>query len=314
MSQLGYPENILEFAAVFHSDDICLDYLVKSRWPDGFVCPGCGHRGGWWIKSCRRFQCTGCRRQVSPLSNTLMHRSHLPIRTWFWAAYLVSTHTPGMSAVQLQRQLGIGQVRSAWFLLHRLRLAMVKGKRKPLEGVVEWGLHEVGSPLRGVRRDGVIKAPKRTTIVGAVEVVKNEKGKEMVGKLRLQIVSSPRSDDIKNFLSMNVAAGSDLRCAPQSVYSGSARAGACPEDGQHVHRVFENMREWLNGIHHGVSSKYLQAYLDEFVFRFNRRDRPMAAFRCLLGVLTEKPPMKSHRLTALAQTQKPKNNRARGET
>lgn len=320
MAKPDYPKTILEFAAAFNSDDVCLEYLVSSRWPEGFVCPHCRNQGGWWLKSYRRFQCTRCHRQTSPLAKTLMHRSHLPIRTWFWAAYLVSTHTPGISAVQLQRQLGIGQVRSAWFLLHRLRQAMVKGNRKPLEGCVEWGIFEVGSPLPGIRDHGVIKAARKTLVAGAVEVHRTRAEKEVVGKLRLQVLPSASHVAVQKFLLQNVAEGSTLRGGlgekAQDVLveryhrhsmaiSGGSRSRA--EHSLHIGRAFDNLRGWLNGIHHGVNRRYLQAYLDEFVFRFNRRDRPMSAFRSLLGILTEKPPLELQSLTM--SRERPTNRR-----
>ena len=137
MPKQGYPHTILEFAAQFHSDAVCLEYLIQSRWPDGFVCPECRKPGGWWLADIRRFECKSCHHQTSTLSGTLMHGSHLPIRLWFWAAYLVATHTPGISAVQLRRQLGIAKTDTAWFLLHRLRQGMVRKDREPLSGIVE---------------------------------------------------------------------------------------------------------------------------------------------------------------------------------
>ena len=102
----GYAADILDFSVRFDTEEACFEYLRTIRWPDGFICPACSHRGGWWLKAYSRFECQACHRQLSPLSGTVMHRSHLPLRLWFWAAYFVSTHTPGISAVQLQRQLG----------------------------------------------------------------------------------------------------------------------------------------------------------------------------------------------------------------
>lgn len=139
----------MEFAAKFHNDEVCLKYLVENRWPEGFICPICHHKGGWWLKKYGRFECAKCHRQVSPLAGTLLHRSHLPVHQWFWAAYLVATHTPGISAVQLQRQLGIAKNDTAWFMLHRLRQGMVNVDRTPLSGLIEADETHIGGPAKG---------------------------------------------------------------------------------------------------------------------------------------------------------------------
>jgi len=138
-----------------------------------------------------------------------MHDSHLSLRVWFWAAYWVATHTPGISAVQLQRQLGIAKYESAWFLLHRLRQGMVRANRGPLAGVVEADETHVGGPAEGHRGRGVAKAPHASLVMGAVEVrsLTNKIGKsvERAGRLRLQKVRSASGEEIKLFLSSNVA-------------------------------------------------------------------------------------------------------------
>ena len=105
--EVDYPSDIIEFSSQFSTEEACFSYLNRIRWPKGFVCPHCLQNGGWWLEKHLRFECKACHRQTSPLSGTLLHRSHFPLRLWFWAAYFVSTHTPGMSAVQLQRQLSI---------------------------------------------------------------------------------------------------------------------------------------------------------------------------------------------------------------
>lgn len=242
-----------------------------------------------------------------------MHRTHLPIHVWFWAAYLVTTHTPGISAVQLQRQLGISKVDSAWFLLHRLRQGMVRAERAPLGGIVEADESYVGGPAKGRKGRGVREAPTKTLIVGAVEIVsfQNKKGEheERAGRIRLEILRSASEDNIGKFLKKNVAAGSTVRSDGWRGYSQTALKGyrhvrqvqGSPEYAKelapHIHRVFSNLKSWLIGIHHGVAPKYLQSYLDEFVFRFNRRSYPMVAFRSLLEIVTQKTPLKLKNLT-----------------
>lgn len=313
MAKSDYPKTIMEFAATFHSDEICYQYLIENRWPDGFVCPKCHNNGGWWLEKYHRFECSVCHRQTSPLSGTLMHRSHLPIHLWFWAAYLVSTHTPGISAVQLQRQLGISKVDTAWFVLHRLREGMVRELREPLSGLIEADESYVGGPSKEKRGRGVMVSPNKSLIIGAVEIVmhktKNGKIQEKAGRLRLQKIPTASEKEIKNFLNHNVALGSTIKSDGWTGYSNDSMSGykhlgliqqspqQASELAPHIHRAFSNLKSWLIGIHHGVEPKYLQSYLNEFVFRFNRREYPMSAFRSLLNIVVSKTPMTLGQLT-----------------
>ena len=302
----------MEFAAQFHNDEVCLKYLIESRWPDGFICPHCDHTGGWWLAKYKRFECTTCHKQVSPLAGTLLHRSHLPIHLWFWAAYLVTTHTPGMSAVQLQRQLGVSKIDTAWFLLHRLRQGMLNIERSPLSGLIETDETYIGGPAKGKKGRGVREAKNKTLVGGAVEVLsyfdKRGKIQKKSGRLRLQILKAASEEEIRKFVRDNIALGSTIKSDGWSGYSSSALAGyyhqrevqGNPQKAQElapqIHQVFANLKAWLIGIHHGVDPKYLQFYLNEFVFRFNRRGHPMSAFRSLFEILTAKQPLTLRKL------------------
>lgn len=315
MVKPDYPKTILEFAAKFHSDEICFQYLIENRWPDGFVCSNCGNIGGWWLSKQHRFECSGCHRQFSPIAGTLMHRSHLPIRLWFWAAYLVSTHTPGISAVQLQRQLGIAKIDTAWFMLHRLRQGMVNLDRTPLSGLIEADETHIGGPAKGKRGRGVRTSANKTLIAGAVEILdykaKNGELEKKAGRLRLQILKSASEGEIGKFLKANVAHGSTIKSDGWKGYSKFALVGFSHQQlvqgvlqkghklVPQIHQIFSNLKSWLIGIHHGVEPKYLQAYLDEYVFRFNRRAFPMSSFRSLFEILLAKKPL------TLAKLKKP---------
>src|SRR5678815_5797189 len=113
-------------------------YLADARWPDGFRCPDCDHDKGWEL-STKAFtrECASCRRQTSVTAGTVMHASKLPLTVWFWAAYLMATHSNGIAALQLQGQLGLGSYKSAWLLAAKLRRAMVAPGRALLAGLVE---------------------------------------------------------------------------------------------------------------------------------------------------------------------------------
>jgi transposase-like protein len=232
------------------------------------------------------------------MAGTAMHRSHVGIQEWFWTTYLVATHTPGFSAKQLERQIGC-TYRTAWFMLHRLRRAMVSDVRSKLEGDVEADETIIGGPVKGKTGRGVTALATRTMIFGAVEVInytdKFGRVAERAGRLRLAITRKADEESIGQFLMQNVAEGSMIRTDGWKGYSRTAlsnhRHTQSPGlKATHIHRAFGNLKTWLNGTHHGVDPKYLQVYLDEFVFRFNRRKTPMAAFQTLLGIATCKSP------------------------
>lgn len=304
MGRPGYPKTMREFRQQFASRESCLDYLAKSRWPDGFVCPSCGSKTAYLNAKRYVFECRDCGKQTSPTAGTTMHRSKIPIEDWFWAAYMMSTHTPGLSAKQLQRYLGTSNYESAWYLLQRFRKAMVNDARSPLSGNVEADETLVGGPAKGKKGRGVASDKNKSLVLGMVEVLSYKdssgKTKKRAGRVRLQVAKKADEETIRTFLDDNLKPGSKVQTDGWRGYSETAlldyrhvvKVQGSPQSASrlapHIHRVFSNLKTWLNGTHHGVEPKYLQAYLDEFVFRFNRRQTPMAAFQTLLGIGTTK--------------------------
>ena len=172
-SEGRFPKSLIEFQERFASEGVCAEYLFARRWPEGFVCPGCGDGRAWLLKTkAFTYQCAACGRQTSVTAGTIIHASKLPLTTWFWAAYLMATHSNGISAVQLQSQLGLGSYRTAWMLCAKLRRAMVNPEREPLCGVVE--ADETIIPL--VPKDDPVVLPAgrsgvgKMLVAGAVEV------------------------------------------------------------------------------------------------------------------------------------------------
>jgi len=134
---MARARSLSEFQKAFPDEASCVAFLFKRRWPDGFICPGCGERRAAVLKSRPRlYECLDCGRQTSITAGTAMHRSKLPLTAWFWAAHLMATHSNGMSARQLEDQLGV-TYKTAWLLTQKLRRSMVDPDREPLEGVVE---------------------------------------------------------------------------------------------------------------------------------------------------------------------------------
>ena len=146
------------------------------------------------------WQCRACRQQTSVTAGTVLHGTRTPLTQWFWAAYLVSTHTPGVSALQLQRQLGLSRYETAWMLLHKLRRAMVRPDRTPLQAKVEVDETYVGGPevgLRGGRERG-----QKALVVAAVEVRGTGSG-----RVRLAVVPDASGPALTGFVRAHVAPG-----------------------------------------------------------------------------------------------------------
>ena len=202
------PGSLPEFEARFPDDEACARWLFGKRWPDGFRCPGCGHAKGWELgRGTLLVECARCRRQTSVTAGTVLHRSHLPLKLWFLAAWLVATHKNGMSARQLWLQLGLGSYKTAWLLLRKLRRAMVDPEREPLAGLVE--VDETSLSFR-TKDDPVTAKPGRShegrlLIAGAVEIV----GKGP-GRVRLTVIGDYSAATLDAFVAGNVAAGSTV--------------------------------------------------------------------------------------------------------
>jgi transposase-like protein len=249
-----------------------------------------------WSRTPLTFGCKGCGKETSVTAGTIMHRTHLPLGVWFWAACLVATHSNGMSAKQLQKQLGLGSYKSAWLLCGKLRRAMVAPDRSALSGLVE--IDETVIPFRrkadpphgGQGRS----AAGKMRVLAAVEVNDGRPG-----RLRLAPIADFSAASLHAFVKANVEAGATARTDGWSAYAGTpgVNQDACVVGpmAAHIvlpwtHRVFANLKTWALGVYHGLRRKHLQAYLNEFVFRFNRRRTRHAAFRTLLGIAAATKP------------------------
>jgi transposase-like protein len=133
-----FPRSLIEFQQRFPDEAACVKYLFAARWPEGFVCPGCGSSTKAWGLQTKAWtwECADCGRQTSVTAGTIMHHSKLPLTTWFWASYLMATHSNGISALQLQRQLALGSYKTAWLMCSKLRRSMGAPDRSPLTGLV----------------------------------------------------------------------------------------------------------------------------------------------------------------------------------
>ena len=272
------PEDFLEFNARFGTDEQCREYLFRTRWPDRFRCEGCGHGDAYALRTRLVYECVACRKQHSLLAGTIFEQTKTGLARWFLAVYLVTSSKGGIAAAELQRQLGFGSYQTAWSWLHKLRKAMVRPDRESLADRVEADETYVGGPRPGKRGRG---AAGKTLVAGAVEAGRTE-GRRL-GRLRLAVVPDASAASLEGFLGAAVAAPAAVATDGWSGYAGLPAKGYAHEPVDlgtsaaalrlpAIHLVFGLAKRWLLGTHHGaVSEKHLPAYLDEYVFRFNRR-------------------------------------------
>ena len=268
-----YPRTLLELEERFHTDEACRAYLSALRWPQGWICPRCGHRGAWKIRR-GLWRCESCRYEASVTTGTIFQDSHLPLTTWFRAMWQVTSQKNGVSALGLQRVLGLGSYKTAWAMLHKLRRAMVRPGRDRLRGTVE-----VDETYWGGEEPGVIG--RLTGEKGLIIVAAEEDGKG-IGRIRLRHIPDLTKATLHGFIARAVELGSTVRTDGLPAYLGlegyshDRQVQRHQAEGEHllprVHRVISLLKRWLIGTHQGaVSHDHLDSYLDEFTFRFNRR-------------------------------------------
>jgi transposase-like protein len=276
------PGDLPSFLKRFGSDAKCRAYLVRARWPAGFRCERCGHDRAYSHKKRLIEECRACGKQHSILAGTIFEQTKSGLARWFLAIYLVTASKGGISAMELQRQMGFGSYQTAWSWLHKIRKAMVRPERAPLAARVEADETYVGGPRPGAPGRG---AAGKITVAGAVESGRGRAKGRRLGRLRLAVVDDVSAESLQGFLCQNVARPATVATDGWSGYAGLAAAGYAHEPVNlaatwgdaalrlpAIHLVFGLAKRWLLGTHHGaVSKKHLPAYLDEFVFRFNRR-------------------------------------------
>ena len=299
MPRPPFPKTLREFQSKFATEEACQEYLSLCRWSEGFTCPRCGHRKAYELVNQRRRQCAQCRHQVSVTSGTVLHRTKIPLTHWFWAAYLITTDKRGVSALLVQRQLGLSRYETAWMMPHKLRRAMVNAARESLHGEVEIDDTWVGGEQAGLQGSRQLKQRRAALVLVAVE----RRGRAS-GRVRMNVIPDFKASTIIPLLTRNVAPGTTIYTDGLKSFAGLVEAGF-----QHsartqplrselrkgaqsavplADRAIGNLQQWLLGTYHGVSKAQLQIYLDEFVFRHNRRKMPAAAFQTLLGLGTSR--------------------------
>jgi transposase-like protein len=307
---LLYPNNIREFFSMFPDEKSCFDYLVRLRWPNGYVCSACNVQSEPWVASRNRLICPNCKHKIVVTAGTLFEKTRTPLTTWFDAAWHVTTAKNGMSAKTLERTLGTSY-HVVWMMLQRFRVAMVNSERTKLTGTVEVDETLVGGVEQGGKRG---RGSDKELVVIAVEV--NEvKG---FGRVRMKHIPDASGDSLIPFINDSISKDAKLVTDGWSGYSKilvtdgwsgyskivehgykrEIKNISSSDDFAHVampgvHRVASLMKRWILGTHQGsISDMHLQSYLEEYTFRFNRRksnSRGLVFRRLLEHAISTKP-------------------------
>ena len=287
------PEvSLLEWQKRFGTESACEKVLVKIRWPDGFICPRCKSKVATFITTRQKYQCSQCRYQISITAGTLFHSTNLPLVKWFWAIYLMATDKGGISALRLAKHIGVSWS-TARQMLKRIRMAMAdRDGPYRLQNLIEFDDAYVGGKRAGKRGRG---AAGKSPILVAVET-----REEKAGFMAVETVDVISKKTVREFLQKHLKEGQTVRTdgfpalSPVSeVHDHQKKVVPVEESWKWlplVHVVIGNLKKFLNGTFHGVSMKYLQEYLDEFSYRFNRRFwEPELPLRLLNACLSHVP-------------------------
>ena len=296
-----FPHDLIEFEARFSTEAACREYLFQLRWPEGFHCPRCGGQKAWPSRG-MLLQCAGCGYQSSVTAGTIFQDTRKPLTLWFRAIWWVTSQN-GASAMGLQRILGLGSYKTAWTWLHKLRRAMVRPGRDQLSGRVEVDETYLGGLEEGVRG--------RQTETKALVVIAAQEDGAGIGRIRMRRIPDASAESLVPFVQASVAPGSivhsdgwlgylplESKGYVHEVTFLRGRKKSPSELMPRVHQVVSLLKRWLMGTHQGaVSPEHLDYYLDEFTFRFNRRNsssRGKLFFRLLQqAVLIEPVPYRS---------------------
>ena len=271
-----YPRNLKEFNARFGTEKACRAYLVRLRWPDGFLCPRCRGRESSPVRTVL-LRCRDCRHQTSVTAGTIFQGTRTSLRLWFQAMWWVTSQKNGVSALGLQRVLGLKSYETAWTWLHKLRRAMVRPGRDLLTGRVEVDECYVGGLEAGL--------PGRLNLDKALVVVAAQEDGPGIGRIRMRQIVDASAARLVPFVRDSIIPGSVIHTDGWPGYRPLESNGyehevtvlkgkrqTPSELMPRVHLVISLLQRWLLGTHQGaVSHKHLDYYLDEFTFRFNRR-------------------------------------------
>ena len=272
----SYPKNMSEFMENFRTEKQCRDYLISIRYPKGLVCSKCNSKDLWKLKK-GIWKCKKCRKDVSITTGTAFENTHVPLTIWFQAVWCLISQKHGVSALGLAHSLGIKREMTVWQLLKKIRSNMIRTSTDLLTGTIEIDEVFIGGIKKGIRGRGALG---KVLALVAVE----DKDNKGIGRIRIVIIPDSKAETLLKTIQTIVAKGSTIRTDQHPSYPITEKYGythkpiqnVCYELGEDttplVHRVSALLKRWLLGTHQGgVHLVNMQNYLDEYVFRFNRR-------------------------------------------
>ena len=290
--------SLLDFQEQFPTEEACWDYLVKMRWHGGRKCTQCEGSKLDLIRSRKVFECRGCGQQISATAGTVLHKSRIPLRKWFWAIFLMATSKKGVPMLYLQKQLGIGSYRAAWMMGHKIRQAMIEREELySLTGVVETDEIFIGGSQS--REKTKISGSNKTPFL--MMVSETPEGKPRF--VKIEELEDITQQYVLPAIELGIEPGSLIKSDGATTYVAVRAKGyglsqssynQFPEQTvEHLHwlnTLTSNLKRFLISTHHGVFPKYRRAYLAEFAYRFNRRYWPHQAFDRLLYACLDAEP------------------------
>lgn len=278
------PTTLQQAILYFANEDICREFVARLRWHDGVVCPRCGSHNTSFVGSRKIWQCKGCRRQFSVKVGTIFEDSPIPLSKWLPATWLIASAKNGISSYELHRALDVTQ-KSAWFMLHRIRLAMQHGASNKFSGVIEADETFIGGKARYMHKGKRLVegrgAVGKSVVMGLLERPLNGKG----SRVRAKVVQNTKRHTVQGAVRNNVAQGSQVFTDSLPSYEGLSNV--------FVHEVINHAEEYVRGQVHtngmenfwsllkrsikvtyvSVGPFHLSRYIDQQMFRFNSRNQ-----------------------------------------
>ena len=287
---MDHPRGLIEFMELYATEEACAKAIFEHRWPEGFVCSRCGSKGAWHLRRRGLYECAHCHYQGSLTAGTVFHNSRTDLRKWFFAIWLLASTPKAPSAAELARQLQVTG-KTAWLMRRKIQHAMARREAElMLRGIVELDEAFIGGKEPGSGRQGRGQ-PHKTLIA----VAASQSAKGGLGAAHLEVIDNAKAATLLAVAKETIAPGTAVRTdgyrgyarLAASGYEHHARVLASGDDIDEwlpwSHIVLANFKRWLLDIFHGVSPAHLQAYLDEFCYRLNRRGERLDLFRRVLN-------------------------------